>query len=189
MSEPSVNSKVRLLGEVGTTEKPSLSLTPRTPAQSAAPPVSITPPPPPAPVPAEPIFLGDSADGADLLNAGQIVQPLAQLCADRSGSDAFSGGDPGAVRGRQDIRAQAFRAGDRTAWRFVGDRRRRRPAPGRAGARRRLEPRRGAGGDRERRLCRARSGAGRGGLFGPPGRNRPCRRRSASRRESGVRPP
>ena len=80
MSEPSVNSKVRLLGEVGTTEKPSLSLTPRTPAQSAAPPVSITPPPSPAPVPAEPIFLGDSADGADLLNAGQIVQPLAQLC-------------------------------------------------------------------------------------------------------------
>ncbi len=80
MSEPSVNSKVRLLGEVGTTEKPSLSLTPRTSAQSAAPPVSITPPPSPAPVPAEPIFLGDSADGADLLNAGQIVQPLAQLC-------------------------------------------------------------------------------------------------------------
>ena len=80
MSEPSVNSKVRLLGEVGTTEKPSLSLTPRTPPQSAAPPVSITPPPPHAPVPAEPIFLGDSADGADLLNAGQIVQPLAQLC-------------------------------------------------------------------------------------------------------------
>ncbi len=80
MSEPSVNSKVRLLGEVGTTEKPSLSLAPRTPPQSAAPPVSITPPPPPAPVPAEPIFLGDSADGADLLNAGQIVQPLAQLC-------------------------------------------------------------------------------------------------------------
>ena len=80
MSEPSVNSKVRLLGEVGTTEKPSLSLTPRTPAQSAAPAVSITPPPPHAPVPAEPIFLGDSADGADLLNAGQIVQPLAQLC-------------------------------------------------------------------------------------------------------------
>ena len=80
MSEPSVNSKVRLLGEVGTTEKPSLSLTPRTPAQSAAPPVSITPPPSPAPVPAEPIFLGNSADGADLLNAGQIVQPLAQLC-------------------------------------------------------------------------------------------------------------
>ena len=80
MSEPSVNSKVRLLGEVGTTEKPSLTLAPRTPAQSAAPPVSITPPAPHAPVPAEPIFLGDSADGADLLNVGRIVQPLAQLC-------------------------------------------------------------------------------------------------------------
>ena len=80
MSEPSVNSKVRLLGEVATSDKPSLSLTPRAPAQSSAPPVSITPPRSPAPVPAEPIFLGDSADGADLLNAGQIVQPLAQLC-------------------------------------------------------------------------------------------------------------
>ena len=80
MSEPSVNSKVRLLGDVGTSDKAPLSLAPRTPAQSAAPPVSIAPPPPVAPSRAEPIFLGDSADGADLLNAGQIVQPLAHLC-------------------------------------------------------------------------------------------------------------
>ena len=80
MSEPSVNSKVRLLGDVGTSDKAPLSLAPRIPAQSAAPPVSIAPPPPAAPVRAEPIFLGDSADGADLLNAGQIVQPLAHLC-------------------------------------------------------------------------------------------------------------
>jgi ABC-type Na+ transport system ATPase subunit NatA len=80
LSEPSVNSKVRLLGDVGTSDKAPLSLTPRAPAQSAAPPVSITPPPPGAPSRAEPIFLGDSADGADLLNAGQIVQPLAHLC-------------------------------------------------------------------------------------------------------------
>ena len=80
MSEPSVNSKVRLLGDVGTSDKAPLSLAPRTPAQSAAPPVSIAPPPPVAPSRAEPIFLGDLADGADLLNAGQIVQPLAHLC-------------------------------------------------------------------------------------------------------------
>ena len=80
MSEPSVNSKVRLLGDVGTSDKAPLSLAPRTPAQSAAPPVSIAPPPPVSPGRAEPIFLGDSADGADLLNAGQIVQPLAHLC-------------------------------------------------------------------------------------------------------------
>jgi ABC-type Na+ transport system ATPase subunit NatA len=80
LSEPSVNSKVRLLGDVGTSDKAPLSLSPRGPAQSAAPPVSIAPPPPAAPSRAEPIFLGDSADGADLLNAGQIVQPLAQLC-------------------------------------------------------------------------------------------------------------
>ncbi len=77
MSEPSVNSKIRLLGEVGTSDKPAFPMPARAPAQSAAPPVSITPP---APAPAEPIFLGDSADGADLLNAGQIVQPLAHLC-------------------------------------------------------------------------------------------------------------
>jgi hypothetical protein len=79
LSEPSVNSKVRLLGDVGASDKASFSLAPRAPAQSAAPPVSIAPPPA-TPVRAEPIFLGDSADGADLLNAGQIVQPLAHLC-------------------------------------------------------------------------------------------------------------
>ena len=80
MSEPSVNSKVRLLGDVGTSDKAPLSLAPRAPAQSAAPPVSITPPPPSTSSRADPIFLGNSADGADLLNAGQIVQPLAHLC-------------------------------------------------------------------------------------------------------------
>jgi hypothetical protein len=79
LSEPSVNSKVRLLGEVGASDKPAFPMPARAPAQSAAPPVSITPPPA-IPVHAEPIFLGDSADGADLLDAGQIVQPLAQLC-------------------------------------------------------------------------------------------------------------
>ena len=80
MSEPSANSKIRLLGEVATSDKPAVALSPRAPAQSAAPPVSITPPPPAASVHAEPIFLGDSADGTDVLNSGQIVQPLAQLC-------------------------------------------------------------------------------------------------------------
>jgi hypothetical protein len=80
LSEPSVNSKVRLLGEIGTSDKPSIPLPARASAQSAAPPVSITPPTPSAPVQAEPIFIGDSADGADLLNASQIVRPLAQLC-------------------------------------------------------------------------------------------------------------
>ncbi len=80
LSEPSVNSKVRLLGEAATSDKPSVPLPARSFGQSTAPPVSITAPPPPAAVQAEPIFLGDSADGADLLNAGQIVQPLAQLC-------------------------------------------------------------------------------------------------------------
>ena len=73
MSEPSVNSRIRLLGEIGTSDKPAFPM----PARTATPPVSITPP---APVQAEPVFLGDSADGADLLNAGELVRPLAQLC-------------------------------------------------------------------------------------------------------------
>jgi hypothetical protein len=80
LSEPSVNSKVRLLGEVGTSDKAPLSLAPRAAAQSAPPPVSIAAPPPAAPSRGEPIFRADSADGPDLLNAGQIVQPLAHLC-------------------------------------------------------------------------------------------------------------
>jgi hypothetical protein len=79
LSEPSVNSKVRLLGEVGTGEKPLFPLPAHAPEQSAAPPVSIQPPPS-APLAAEPVFLSDSADGADVLSAAQIVQPLAQLC-------------------------------------------------------------------------------------------------------------
>jgi hypothetical protein len=78
LSEPSVNSKVRLLGGIGASDKPTVPLPAKSPAQAAAPPVSIAPPP--APVQAEPIFLGDSADGADVLNAAQLVQPLAQLC-------------------------------------------------------------------------------------------------------------
>jgi hypothetical protein len=80
LSEPSVNSKIRLLGGIGTSDKPSAPLPARgASAQSAAPAVSITPPPP-APLQTEPIFLGDSADGADVLNAAELVQPLAQLC-------------------------------------------------------------------------------------------------------------
>jgi hypothetical protein len=80
LSEPSVNAKARLLGEVGTGDKPTFPSPGKFPAKSAAPPVSIASPPPAAPVPAEPIFLGDSAEGPDLLNVGQIVQPLAHLC-------------------------------------------------------------------------------------------------------------
>jgi hypothetical protein len=78
LSEPSVSSKVRLLGGIGASDKSSSPLPARAPAQSAAPAVSIAPPPPP--VQTEPIFLGDSADGADVLNVAQLVQPLAQLC-------------------------------------------------------------------------------------------------------------
>ncbi len=41
-------------------------------------PVSITPPT--APLQTDTIFLGDSVDGADVLGAAELVQPLAQLC-------------------------------------------------------------------------------------------------------------
>jgi hypothetical protein len=65
---------------------------PSAPSASTAPPphalppapVQVEPPPPPprpAQIQAEPIFLCDSADGPDLLNTAEIVQPLAQLCA------------------------------------------------------------------------------------------------------------
>jgi len=91
LSEPSVTSKVRLLGEVGTSEKPVLSTPGKVLGPSAAPPVSIAPPPP-SPLRAEPIFLGDSAEGADLLNAGQIVQPLAHLCVTREVQTPFLAG-------------------------------------------------------------------------------------------------
>ena len=78
MSEPSVSSKVRLLGGIGASDKSSNPLPARAPAQSAAPPVSIAPAPGAAQ--AEPVFFRDSADGVDVLNAAQLVQPLAQLC-------------------------------------------------------------------------------------------------------------
>jgi hypothetical protein len=78
LSEPSVNSKIRLLGGIGANDKPTVPLPARAAVQSAAPPVSITPPS--APVQTDPIFLGDSVDGADVLDATELVQPLAQLC-------------------------------------------------------------------------------------------------------------
>ena len=74
MSEISQTSRIRLLGEP----------TPqRTPTLTAAAPADVPPPAPrvePAP-PLQPIFLSDAAEGADVLETGRIVQPLAQLCA------------------------------------------------------------------------------------------------------------
>ncbi len=79
MAESSVNSKIRLLGGGAASDKASFPLPVRTHAEPPAPAAPAAPPP--APIQAEPIFLCDSADGADLLNAAEIVQPLAQLCA------------------------------------------------------------------------------------------------------------
>ncbi|HEX9170691.1 MAG TPA: hypothetical protein VF886_17485 [Roseiarcus sp.] len=77
MSEPSVNSKIRRLGGIGASDKSSIPLPAKSTAQ-VAPPVSITTPP--APVQTDPIVLGDSLDGADVLDAAELVRPLAQLC-------------------------------------------------------------------------------------------------------------
>ena len=85
MSEPSVNSKLRL----GTSDKSSFPLPGRSHEPAAAPSVSIAPGMASPPASAEPIFLADSADGADVLNAGQIVRPLAQLCVTREVQTPF----------------------------------------------------------------------------------------------------
>jgi hypothetical protein len=73
LSEISDNARVRLLGGGPAADKPPQPLTSRTPPQPA-------PPNDPVPPSAEPIFFSDSADGADLLDAAQTMQPLAQLC-------------------------------------------------------------------------------------------------------------
>jgi hypothetical protein len=74
VSEISQTSRIRLLGEPAP---------PKTPALAAAAPTDASPPAPrvePAPL-VQPVFLSDAAEGADVLEAGRIVEPLAQLCA------------------------------------------------------------------------------------------------------------
>lgn len=74
MSEISEKAKVRLLG--GDAAELSTPHLPPKPAQAGA----DSAPPMLAPKSAAPVFLSDSADGADVLDAAVIVQPLAQLC-------------------------------------------------------------------------------------------------------------
>ncbi len=79
LSEISEKARVRLLGG-GAGEKPTVGL----PAKPSSETAQLPDPAPPSPVSlstaAGPIFLSDSADGADMLEAAHIVQPLAQLC-------------------------------------------------------------------------------------------------------------
>jgi hypothetical protein len=79
LSEISEKARVRLLGG-GAGEKPTVGLPPKPSSETA----QLPDPAPPSPVSlstaAGPIFLSDSADGADVLEAAHIVQPLAQLC-------------------------------------------------------------------------------------------------------------
>jgi hypothetical protein len=103
LAESSVNSKFRLLGGGAPSDKVPFPLSARTHAEQTTPTAPATPPPPapiqaepapPAPSQpelsqAEPIFLSDSADGWDLLNTAEIVQPLAQLCATREVQTPF----------------------------------------------------------------------------------------------------
>ena len=73
MSEISDSARVRLLGGGSAADKAT---------QPPSPPTQLQPGPPIDLVasPADPIFLSDSADGADLLDSAQTLQPLAQLC-------------------------------------------------------------------------------------------------------------
>ena len=73
MSEISQTARVRLIGD-GAPAKPA----PLAAAVPADPPADAAPPPTERAV--GPILLSDSAEGADLLEAARIVQPLAQLC-------------------------------------------------------------------------------------------------------------
>lgn len=74
MSEISEKVKVRLLG--GDAEPLTDALLSHKPTQAGA----DSTPPAIALKSAAPVFLSDSADGADVLDAAAIVQPLAQLC-------------------------------------------------------------------------------------------------------------
>ena len=73
MSEISQTARVRLLGEGAPAKlSPLAASDPTDPPAEAA--------PPRADRAAGPIFLSDAAEGADVLGAAQIVEPLAQLC-------------------------------------------------------------------------------------------------------------
>jgi len=73
VSEISQTARIRLLGD-GATGKPALlpATHPSNPLVEAAPQAPIRP--------VEPIFLADAAEGADVLDVGRIVEPLARLC-------------------------------------------------------------------------------------------------------------
>ena len=77
MSEIGARARIRLLG--GGAEKPLISPSPK-PTEADGRPVvesEIAPPSVPA---SGPVILSDAAEGADLLDAASVVQPLAQLC-------------------------------------------------------------------------------------------------------------
>jgi hypothetical protein len=75
LSEISERTRIRLLGG-GLKEK----LQAAQPPEPAPRPAPLAEGAPLASTSAAPIFLSDSADGADLLEAARLVQPLAQLC-------------------------------------------------------------------------------------------------------------
>ena len=90
LSEISEKAKVRLLGGAAGEISPA-------PPPPAAP--ADTAPRPLPPKSAEPIFLADTAEGADVLEASLIVQPLAQLCVTEQVQTPFLAaiaGPPGA---------------------------------------------------------------------------------------------
>ena len=96
LSEISEKAKVRLLGG-DAAERPA-SPPPPKPAPAASDPA----PPAAGPKSPTPVFLSDSAEGADVLDAAAIVQPLAQLCVTEQVQTPFLAAIAGPPGRRQD---------------------------------------------------------------------------------------
>lgn len=84
MSEISQTARVRLLGEPTPSRTPTPSLVASAPAEAPSPAPRVEPAPA-----AQPIFLSDASEGADVLEAGRIVEPLAHLCVNRQVQTPF----------------------------------------------------------------------------------------------------
>ena len=136
---------------------------------------------------AEPIFLCNSADGADLLNAAEIVQPLAQLCATPQVQTPFlaaiagptGAGKTFALRRLAQAIEQLSASPEASSGGALS-----RVVLAHVDAASGLEAPVAIASAAYAALDREPGGVG---LFGVARRNRTCRRRSAARREGGVR--
>ncbi|RBP05032.1 hypothetical protein DFR50_13717 [Roseiarcus fermentans] len=88
VSEISQTARIRLIGD-GAPAKPAPLVAPADAPAPRAAPAEAPARAPAAERPAAPIFLSDAADGADVLGAAAIVQPLAQLCVTGAAQTPF----------------------------------------------------------------------------------------------------